>query len=63
MTLADLVSELGSQMKLHVKRDESVELLRRAGIGVQRDARGTARVTGPADARHAALPRRRQASR
>lgn len=63
MTLADLVSELGSQMKLHVKRDESVEILRQAGIGVQRDARGTARVASPADPRRVATARRRQASR
>ncbi len=62
MTLADLVSELGSQMKLRVKRDESVELLRQAGIGVRRDARGTARVTGQTEA-SAAAARRRQASR
>ncbi|MBK9071403.1 MAG: hypothetical protein IPL79_10430 [Myxococcales bacterium] len=57
MTLADLVSELGSQMKLRVHRNDSVELLRQAGIGVSRDARGAARL-GQAQASAPAAPRR-----
>jgi len=57
MTLADLVTELGSQMKLQVKRDDSVEMLRDVGIHVRRDARGTGRISLPRTS-HGASKRR-----
>lgn len=40
MTLADLVSELGAQMPLQVKRHDSVDMLRQAGVTLRGDRGG-----------------------